>query len=92
MRISLKVTTRAKKEAIEKLSENSYKIKVSVPPEKGRANERIIELLSEKLRIKKRDIKIIRLRQRPRTLSGEEGDIKGLRLRRIPPQQLREDG
>jgi uncharacterized protein (TIGR00251 family) len=59
MRISLKVITRAKKESIEKLSENSYKIKVSVPPEKGKANKRVIELLSEKLCVKKQDIKII---------------------------------
>lgn len=35
-RIELKVITRAKKEEIQKLSENNYRIKVSLPPEKGR--------------------------------------------------------
>ena len=59
MRISLKVTTRAKKEAIEKLSENSYKIKVAVPPEKGKANKRVIEILAEELGVRKQDILIV---------------------------------
>ncbi|MCX5693234.1 MAG: DUF167 domain-containing protein [Candidatus Omnitrophica bacterium] len=59
MRISLKVTTRAKKEGIEKISENSYRIKVSLPPEKGKANKRVIELLSEEFDIKKQNIRIV---------------------------------
>jgi uncharacterized protein len=59
MRISLKVTARAKKEAIEKLSENNYKIKVAVPPEKGRANKRVIELLSREFGVSKRAVRIV---------------------------------
>lgn len=59
MKIELKVITRAKKESVEKISENSYKIKVTIPPEKGKANKRIVELLSEELNVKKRDIRII---------------------------------
>lgn len=59
MRLEVKVITRAKKEGIEKISENSYRIKVSLPPEKLKANKRVIELLSEKFSVKKQDIKII---------------------------------
>ncbi len=59
MRIELKVIARAKKEQVEKISENSYRIKVATPLEKGKANKRVIELLSEKLGIKKQDIRII---------------------------------
>jgi len=59
VRIEAKVITRAKKEGIEKISENSYKIKVALPPEKLKANKRVIELLSEKLDIKKKNIKIV---------------------------------
>jgi uncharacterized protein len=59
MRISLKVITRAKKEAIEKISDNSYKIKVSVPPEKGKANKRVIAILAEELGVRKQDILIV---------------------------------
>ncbi|MDP8297803.1 MAG: DUF167 domain-containing protein [Candidatus Orphnella occulta] len=58
-RINIKVITRAKKEELQKLSEDSYRIKVLSPPEKGRANKRIIELLSKEFGVKKRDIKIV---------------------------------
>lgn len=58
-RIELKVITRAKKEEIKKISENSYKVKISVPPEKGRANKKIIELFSREFDIPKQDIKIV---------------------------------
>ncbi|MDP2911476.1 MAG: DUF167 domain-containing protein [Candidatus Omnitrophota bacterium] len=59
MRIVLKVIARAKKEIVEKISENTYRIKVTAPPEKGKANKRVVELLSEELGIKKQDIRII---------------------------------
>lgn len=58
-RIELKVITRAKTEGILKISENSYKIKISSPPEKGKANKRIIELVSRELEIKKNKLRII---------------------------------
>lgn len=58
-KIELKVIARAKKEEIQKLSKDTYKIKVSSSPEKGKANKRIIELFSREFNIKKSDIKII---------------------------------
>ena len=59
MRIEIKVITKAKKEDVRKVSENSYRIKVAMPPEKGRANKRVVELLSEKFGVKKQNIRII---------------------------------
>jgi uncharacterized protein len=59
IRIELKVITRAKKEEISRISENKYRVKTSVPPEKGRANERIIEMLCEKFGVKRKDIEIV---------------------------------
>ena len=59
MRIVLKIIARAKKEIVEKISENTYRIKVTAPLEKGKANKRVMELLSEELGIKKQDIRII---------------------------------
>jgi uncharacterized protein (TIGR00251 family) len=59
VRIGVRVITRAKKEGIQKVSESSYKIKISLPPEKGKANKRVIELLSEELDIKKKNFRII---------------------------------
>ena len=59
MRIELKVIAKAKREEVKKISENTYRIKVTAPPEKGKANKRVVELLSEELGIKKQDIKIV---------------------------------
>ncbi len=71
MRIELKVIARAKKEIVEKISENSYRIKVTAPPEKGKANKRVIELLSEELGVRKQDIRIV---------SGETSNRKILEI------------
>ncbi len=57
-KIKLKVITRARKEEVLKIREDEYRIKVSCPPEKGKANQRIIELLSERLGIRKTRIRI----------------------------------
>ena len=59
MKISLKVIARAKKEVVEKISGNSYRVKVAAPPEKGKANKRVLELISKELGIKKQDIRIV---------------------------------
>lgn len=59
-RIELKVITRAKKEEVRKTGEDSYRVKVSVPPEKGRANERVIELFSREFGISGNKIRIIK--------------------------------
>ncbi|MFA5009934.1 MAG: DUF167 domain-containing protein [Patescibacteria group bacterium] len=46
MRIKVKVITRASRNAIEKLREGSFKVWVTVAPEKGKANQAVIELLA----------------------------------------------
>ncbi|NQV04219.1 MAG: DUF167 domain-containing protein [Candidatus Omnitrophica bacterium] len=57
--IKLKVITRARKEEVLKIRENEYRIKVSCPPEKGKANQRIIELVSERLGVRKNRVRIV---------------------------------
>lgn len=59
MIINVKVTPRSSKNEILKISDSIYKIKVTVPPEKGKANEKAIELLSEHFKTAKSNIKII---------------------------------
>ncbi len=59
MRIELKVITRAKKEEIRKFSDGNYRIKLLVAPTKGKANKRIIQILSEEFGIKKGSIRIV---------------------------------
>lgn len=58
MKINLTVVTNAKIERIEKLSEEDWKIWVAGKPIEGKANEKIIQLLSKELGIGKSLIKI----------------------------------
>jgi len=58
LRIKLKVIAKAKKEEVKKLSGDLYRVKVCAPPEKGKANKRVIDLLSEEFDVKRQYIKI----------------------------------
>ena len=58
MRIKVKVITNAKKLELIPLSDNEFKAKLSVIPEKGRANEQLIKLLSKYFKVPKSDIEI----------------------------------
>ncbi|MBI3589160.1 MAG: DUF167 domain-containing protein [Candidatus Liptonbacteria bacterium] len=57
MEIKIRVINNAKKERIIKEG-NIYKVYVSVPPEKGRANQRIIELVADFFKVRKNQVKI----------------------------------
>jgi uncharacterized protein len=59
MRIYVKVTPRAGKNEVLKISEGEYKVKVTAPPEKGKANEKVVELLAYHLAVPKSSVKII---------------------------------
>ena len=53
------------------MEEGRLKIKVTVPPEGGKANEKVVELLSKTLKISNSNIEIVR---------GETSRIKLLRI------------
>ena len=64
MKISIKVKTHAKKsevvgDDIDLLGARILRIKISQPPEDGKANKALIELIAEYLNIKKNAITII---------------------------------
>jgi len=59
MRIRVRVKPKAKKEEVKKISEEEYEVKVKEPPEGGRANERLIELLSKYFKVPKSSIRIV---------------------------------
>ena len=59
MRIYVKVTPRAGKNEVLKISEGEYKVKVTAPPEKGKANESVIKLLAYKLAVPRSSITIV---------------------------------
>ena len=60
MIIKVKVKPNAKKNEIKQIEENFYEIRVTVVPEKGKANKKVIELLSDYLKVPKSRIKLIR--------------------------------
>ncbi len=45
--VTVKVSAGARTEKIEEISPGIFKIRVQAPPEKGKANKRIIEMLAE---------------------------------------------
>lgn len=47
MKISVAVKPNSKKESVEAQADGSYIVRVNAPPVEGRANERVIELLSD---------------------------------------------
>ena len=59
MRIYVKVTPRAGKNEVVKVSEGEYKVKVTAPPEKGKANDAVIKILAEYFDAPKSSITII---------------------------------
>ena len=59
MRIKVKVKPNARSNGVKELDKDYYEVKVSVPPEKGKANERVIELIAKFLKIPKSRINIV---------------------------------
>ncbi len=60
MKITVKVKPNSRENSLKKLDNGNYEVKVSVPPEKGKANQRVIELLSKELKIAKSRITLIK--------------------------------
>ena len=59
MRIKVKAKPNSRKNEITEISENYFEVKVTVPPEKGKANEKIRELLARHFNIPKSKIELI---------------------------------
>ncbi len=59
MRIYLKVIPKSSQNKIEKMEDGSYKVWVTVVPEKGKANRAVIKLLSKYFKVAKSQIEIV---------------------------------
>lgn len=59
MRIRVRVTPNASKQKIVE-ADNLLKVYVSAPPDKGKANKRLIKILSKYFKVKKSDLNIVR--------------------------------
>jgi uncharacterized protein (TIGR00251 family) len=71
--IKLIVRPNASRNSIDGIYLDRIKIRISSPPEKGRANKELVKFISEKLGIPKKYIKII---------SGNSSNLKEIEIRR----------
>ena len=60
MRLSVRVIPRASREEIVKGQNGMWKVYLHASPERGKANERLLELMAEKFSVSKNKVKIIR--------------------------------
>ena len=59
MKITAKVKPNSRENTVKLLDSGIYEVKVSVPPEKGKANKKVVELLSAFLKIPKSKITLL---------------------------------
>ena len=59
MKLSVKVITNSSRERIEEILDEELKVYLTCVPEKGKANQKLIKLLSKHFAVAKSDIKII---------------------------------
>jgi len=76
---TVKVVPGSSKTAVAGLLGSMLKVKVSAPPEKGKANESLTEFLAKRLGVKPRNIQII---------AGTSNPVKQIRVEGITPDRL----
>jgi uncharacterized protein (TIGR00251 family) len=76
MRIQVKVIPNASKSEVMGNHEMGWKIKVQAPPEDGKANKAVIQLLAKHFQVPKNHIKII---------TGERSHQKVIEILDLPP-------
>lgn len=60
MKFTLRVKPNAKHEKVEAQPDGSLKVHVNAPPQEGRANERVVELLARHFKVPKSCISVVR--------------------------------
>ena len=60
MKINVSAVPNAKKAEVEKIDEENYRVRVDAPASEGKANKRLIEILSEYFNVQKSSIKILK--------------------------------
>jgi uncharacterized protein (TIGR00251 family) len=60
VKIKVKVKPNAGRNEVKRLADDAFEVKVSVAPEKGKANERVRELLADFLDVAKSRVTLVR--------------------------------
>ena len=76
MDLQIRVVPRAKRNSIEVGSDGQIKVRVTAIPERGKANDALIALLSKRIGVPKRDIEIVRGRTARNKTVRVEGATK----------------
>jgi len=84
-RFRVKVQARARREEIAGLQSGALRVRVTVPPLEGRANDAMVALLARHLRVPKSSIKIVSGARSPMKLVAVEGLAAAAVLDRLRP-------
>jgi uncharacterized protein (TIGR00251 family) len=76
---SVKVVPRSSRTVIVGILDGMLKVKLAAPPEKGKANQALVELLADKLEISKNAVKMT---------SGLTSPVKTIQITGIPPETI----
>ena len=76
---SVKIVPGSSKTSVCGLLDKMVKIKISAPPEKGKANQSLVEFLAKKLDVKRKDVHII---------SGQTNPVKSVEISGISAEML----
>ncbi len=60
MRLKVRVKPGSKREGVREITPDHLEVKVSAPPEKGKANERVVELLAKHYGVRKSAVRILK--------------------------------
>ena len=60
MRLKVRVKPGSKREGVKEIAPDHLEVKVSAPPERGKANERVVELLAKHYGVRKSAVKIVK--------------------------------
>ncbi|MEZ4703955.1 MAG: DUF167 domain-containing protein [Bdellovibrionota bacterium] len=85
MKINVIVKTNAKKEEVEELSDGSYRVCVHVLPIKGKANQRVIELLANHMKLPKSQFHLIKgMKSKKKTFEVQKSGSYDREQKRAP--------
>jgi uncharacterized protein len=77
-RLRLRVSPRAARSELAGRHGDSWKIRVTAPPERGRANEAVVTLLAEHLGLPRSSLSVV---------AGETSQVKVVELRGLAPHE-----
>ena len=77
---TVKVVPGSSRTAVSGLLDGMLKVKVSAPPQKGKANKCLISLLAKRLGVKNKNVRI---------LSGETKEVKSVQILEISAETLK---